>query len=479
MSNLSKYLTRPASDHPPYLAQGQKARLFPVLRGKQKEQRYTSIFLSCLSHVQEFGAQMLESVGQSVTSRTKIQTYTEVTFPSSPDRSVYRPDGLIVMKYAKRKKDGKSEWRALVETKVDGKLEDKQVSGYVELAHNHNIDAVITISNQFTSKPEHHPIKLSTKKTRVKVYHWSWWYIVTQAYLLISNTDIDDPDQHFILEEMLRFLEHSDTGVTRFDSMPPKQWRAIVQKVAHGSSLQETSDDLEKIISSWHQEVQDINLMLSCKINDKVKTKLLIGHANSPKSRIKYDIAYLKRYHLLTASLEFPNVDSLVELKADIKAKVISASMMLDAPIDKKRNITRINWIQKQLQKSKETMIYVYFHWKGHKPNTQVPLKTLNKDAKNNYRFAKYEDDIKNKQNQIVKFEVSMIQHFPKKFADPKNFISCLENLVSNFHENVVQNFEKSKPKPPASKKTRKTNNASSPANVTSDEAHGTAQEEA
>jgi len=443
MSNLSKYLTRPASDHPPYLAQGQKARLFPVLKGTQKEQRYTSIFLSCLSHVQEFGAQMLESVGQSVTSRTKIQTYTEVTFPRPPDRSLYRPDGLIVMKYAKRKKDGKSEWRALVETKVDGKLEDKQVSGYVELAHNHNIDAIITISNQFTSKPEHHPIKLSTKKTRVKVYHWSWWYIVTQAYLLISNTGIDDPDQHFILEEMLRFLEHRDTGVTRFDSMPAREWRAIVQKVAHGSSLQETPDDLEKIISSWHQEVQDINLMLSCKINDKVKTKLSSGHAKNPKSRIEDDIISLKEHHLLVAKLELPNVDTLVELKADIKAKVIGASMVLDAPIDeKKRNVTRIRWIQGQLQKSKkQNDIYVDFHWKGRKSKTHVSLKTLNQDAKNDYKFAKYEDDITNKQNQIVKFKVSMIRHRAERFANSKHFITDLENLVSDFHENVVNNL--------------------------------------
>ena len=55
MTNLSEYLDR-----------GERARLFPVLADTSKEGRCTSIFLSCLSHVHEFGEQMLKSVGQRV-----------------------------------------------------------------------------------------------------------------------------------------------------------------------------------------------------------------------------------------------------------------------------------------------------------------------------------------------------------------------------------------------------------------------------
>ena len=468
MSNLSEYLTRPASHHPPYIAQGEKARLFPVLNDKSKEGRCTSIFLSCLSHVQEFGTQMLKSVGQSAGKRAKITTYTEVTLPHAPDE---RPDGLIVMK------SGKREWKAFVESKVgNNKLKDEQISAYVQLAKKHNIDAVITISNQFTWNPEHHPVKLSTKVRKIGIYHWSWWYIVTQAYLLTSNKNIEDYDQHVILEEMLRFLEHESTGVQRFDSMPP-EWKDVVRKVAHGSPLQEKSDDLDKIISSWHQEIQDIDLMLSCKINAKVKTKLSRHHAEDPKERIKDDIASLKDHHLLAATLEVPNAAALVELKANINTKVITASMTLKAPTDKSKNSARINWIQKQLQKSEEENdIYVDFHWKGRKPKTQVSLKILNEDFKNKYRSSKYEEDITNKQNQIVKFEVSMIRHLAGRFAQSKNFITDLENLVSDFHKNVVQNLKKYQPPVP---RIQESNRASSPANVTSDEAHGTAQEEA
>ena len=98
-------------------------------------------------------------------------------------------------------KVGKREWKALVETKVrNTKLDEEQLCTYVNLARENDIDAVITISNQFTWKPDHHPVSLpgKTKRTKVEVYHWSWWYIVTQAYLLISNADIEDEDQHLI-----------------------------------------------------------------------------------------------------------------------------------------------------------------------------------------------------------------------------------------------------------------------------------------
>ena len=497
MSNLSEYLTRPASDHPPYLAQGQKARLFPVLKDKSKEGRCTSIFLSCLSHVQQFGTQMLKSVGQSAGKRAKITTYTEVTLPHAPNE---RPDGLIVMK------SGKREWKALVESKVgNNKLEDEQISAYVKLARKHNIDAVITISNQFTSKPEHHPIKLSTRVQKVAVYHWSWWYIITQAYLLISNTDItdnnqriSDEDQHLILDEMLRFLEHESTGVKRFDRMPP-EWTDIVQQVTQitpGYPLHDKDDNLKKIVASWHQEIQDISLMLSCmlgcKINEKVKTKLSSLHNSNPQKRIEHGIDLIKKKYLMTAKLEVPGTASIIELKADIKGKTITASMTLEAPSDMVTNAARINWLINQLKKSSKTKglsseseylyedVYVRFHWKQGKPKTPfIPLNTLKENSKNKYKDSEYLDFIKDKQYRIVKFEISMSRYLSRRFGGLENFISDLEDLVANFYTHVGQYLNKYQPKPPASKKTRKTNNASSPANVTSDEAHSTAQEEA
>jgi hypothetical protein len=78
---------------PEYLAQGEVARLFPVLSTTSKEGRTTSIVLACLAKIDEFGACLLETVGQRVGKRTRIETFTEVVFknnqrPSKTDRTV-------------------------------------------------------------------------------------------------------------------------------------------------------------------------------------------------------------------------------------------------------------------------------------------------------------------------------------------------------------------------------------------------------
>ena len=442
---------------PEYLDRGERARLFPVLKDTSKEGRCTSIFLSCLCHVQEFGEQMLKSVGQRVGKYAKISTYTEVTFTGQDDE---RPDGLIILKVGKR------EWKALVETKVGNKiLEEEQISSYVNLARKNNIDAVITISNQFTSKPDHHPVSLSggTKRTKVEVYHWSWWYIVTQAYLLISNTDIVDEDQHLILEEMLRFLEHESTGVKRFDSMP-SEWKGIVQKIANGSPLQKKADNIESIISSWHQEIQDIDLMLSREAHVKVKTKLSRKHILDPASRLKDDIDHLIKEHSLNTILEVPDAAALIEITANIKTKAISTSMTLKAPSDK-GNKGSLSWLLGQLRKSSEEDVHIGFYWPGRKPKTQHPLSKLKEDSK---------VAVGDNQYKVIRFEVSMIRHLAKRFGQPRSFISDLEKLVSDFYENVGQHLRAYQPPAPRIQKDK-----SNSKSVTTEELQRIVKEEA
>lgn len=62
------------ADLPNYLARGERARLFPVLADTSKEGRSTSILLSCLAHVCEFGQTMLGTIGQRVGKRATIDT---------------------------------------------------------------------------------------------------------------------------------------------------------------------------------------------------------------------------------------------------------------------------------------------------------------------------------------------------------------------------------------------------------------------
>jgi len=416
------------TDLPKYLSRGERARLFPVLADTSKEGRSTSILLACLANVREFNQSMLSSVGQRIGKRAAVAAYTEVAFAAERDKKAHRPDGLIVLRIGNR------EWRAFVETKVgNSELYEEQIASYLDLAKTHGIDAVITVSNQFTSAPAQHPIKMQARtRGKVELYHWSWMYILTQADLLVSNDDIEDEDQHFILNEMIRFLTHPSAGVKGFDSMPPA-WTDVVQKVTAGASLQVKSDEVQDVVAAWHQEVRDLTLILSRQIGVEVQTKLPRAHASDQAVRIKADAGQLAEAQCLTATLVVPDAAAPIELSVDIGKRTISASMMLRAPSDKKSTKARLNWLLRQLKTAPETDLYVRLHWPGRGAHTQHTLAELRENpdiASENHR-----------DKQAYSFEVCMLRQLAGRFGQRKNFIADVEQAVPAFYETVGQHL--------------------------------------
>jgi len=201
---------------PEYLTQGEPTRLFPVLATTSKEGRTTSIFLACLAKIDEFGASLLNSLGQKVGVRSKIETYTEVVCKNHAPDIKDRPDGLIVLR------TGNREWRALVEAKVgSNELIPEQIEKYRQLAKDNAIDCVISISNQFATSPSLHPLQeVQKSRSKIPVFHWSWMYVLTEADLLLNQNSVSDSDQRLLLNELRRFLTHESAGVKGFDRMP-------------------------------------------------------------------------------------------------------------------------------------------------------------------------------------------------------------------------------------------------------------------
>ena len=68
------------ADIPVILKSGEIARLIPVIADSRKEQRVTSVFLATLSAVPHLAGALLSSVGQKVSRRTTINSFTEVVF---------------------------------------------------------------------------------------------------------------------------------------------------------------------------------------------------------------------------------------------------------------------------------------------------------------------------------------------------------------------------------------------------------------
>jgi len=191
------------SDTPPW----EPARLIPVSgirNAEEQERRATSALLAVLSAVDEFGTAITKPLGAP---KGRLQAFIEVPFELADGRSV-RPDGLIKITRGKRS------WTALVEVKTGrNELKREQTEAYLDLAKEQGFDRVLTISNQIARIPGEHPVDVEKRKLKkVTLHHLSWSRILTEAVLQKSHRGVADQDQAWILQELIRYLQHPNAG---------------------------------------------------------------------------------------------------------------------------------------------------------------------------------------------------------------------------------------------------------------------------
>lgn len=421
---------------PEYLVKGEKARLFPVLSDTSKEGRTTSVVLACLAHVQEFGRAMLSTVGQRAGSRARVICYTEVCFKKDEKIKGDRPDGLIVLKVGRR------EWKALVEAKVgNAELNPNQLERYLELARTNDVDAVITISNQFTPAPNEHPVPVSRRAvSKVALYHWSWMHILTQVDLLLQNDEVADEDQEGVLVELARFLTHDSAGVKGFDSMPAA-WAELVQSVANGSAISHRSPLAKEVIDAWYQEARDLSLILSRKIGVQVATRLPRVHRNDSQARLKSDLEELSKNSVILTSWDIRDAAGALDFCVDLKTKTVTASMKVRAPADKVKSTARLNWLLRQLNNEAPEDLFVRLHWTGPGVYTQHALATLRENP------DVISQDRPNAQ--LHTLEICLVRSLAGRFGQRKNFIVDIEKLVPEFYERAGQRIKAWQPSAP------------------------------
>lgn len=454
--NALKGKSMSTEQRPEYLKQGEAARLFPVLSTTSKEGRTTSIVLACLGKIDEFGSQLLASVGQKVGKQATLETYTEVVFQKQTAAIKDRPDGLIVLKVGNR------QWRALVETKVGGnKLKPDQIEGYRVLAKDNDIDCVISISNQFATSPDSHPIELvRNSRSKIPVFHWSWMHILTTADLLVSGEAVADGDQLSLLNELRRFLTHESAGVKGFDRMP-QEWSELNRLISSGGAVPTKSAMAQTVLEAWHQETRDLSMILSRMTGMTVSEKLPHKHTGDPDLRQKDELRDLRVKQCVNCTLMVPNAAAPIEITANIMGRSIDVGMTLRAPDDKKSTKARVNWLMRQIKTTKPAGIFIRLLWPGTSEPTQYRLSEL---LKNPSLASKDREHLASRG-----FHIFLSKRLGEKFVNRTKFISELERLVPKFYGEIGANLVTWVSKAPQIKSDRSSGEDVSPSGIAED----------
>lgn len=426
---------------PEFLVAGEKARLIPVVSDGSREGRATSILLSVLASVHEYAEVMFGLVGKRIGSRSTIDVYTEVVFGSKAEKEKLRPDGLIIVN------TGRSKWKALVEAKIgSAELSAEQIKDYLALAKKYKLDAVITVSNQYSAIPEHHPITFKKSDLKgVELYHFSWMTALTEAILLLKSMNVEDEDQQYILDEMVRYYGHPKVGVSSFENMNA-EWKDVASQVRSGSSLSKTSKEVENTIVSWHQEARDLCLVLSRDLAVPVSLRLSRKHTNDPHARVKDDCEHLVSKKTLVCELDVPNAASSLTVCADLMTRSVNCCMTLEAPKDKQRGSARLNWLLRQLKDTPPEDIFIKASTMGRGNNPLVKLQDI-RDNPNSIL------DHEGTSITPLSFDIVMSRDLAGKFSGRKTFITAIEDTVTEFYETAGQNLQAWAPSAPKVKK--------------------------
>jgi hypothetical protein len=287
--------------------------------------------------VPEFGYSLLTDLGAP---RGRIETFTEIQLHEANGKRCI-PDGAIVVTR------GSKEWKCLVEVKTGtAHLQSEQVVRYLDWARDNDFDAVLTISNEITASATDTPVVVDKRKLkRVSLFHLSWWRILTQAIVQHRHRGLSDPDQAWLLGQLVAYLDHQKSGASGFQGMG-ESWVAVRTAVSN-ETLRSRDAGTREVAERWEQFVDYVALGLGQDLGRDITP--VRSRRLSPEARIDETVRGLVETGKLEAALKVPDAIGNLQVEADLRTRKVTTSVEIGAPRDG-RPKTRINWLLRQLR---------------------------------------------------------------------------------------------------------------------------------
>jgi hypothetical protein len=404
-----------------------------ISKGLEAEQRATSALLSVLKVVRPFSRSLLSPVGASRAANAKVESFIEVSFKSAKGKQV-RPDGLIRVSYGSA-----GPWVALVEVKTGrDRLDADQINSYFDVALANGYDCVITISNELESSPGVHPcsgLKVRSN-SRAKVHHFSWSGILAEAVKQKQHRGVDDPEQAWILGELIRYLKHDSSGAMTFDDMG-QVW-AEVRDGAREGSLSPRSEAVGEVAQLWDQLLGYAAVKLGSDIGHDVHEILPRKHRDDPTLRSKEFVRTLCEAGTLAGVIRVPNTAGDIDIIVDLKARQVVVGAEIVAPDDRGAK-ARVSWIARQLANANPQIVI-----ESYAKNTRLPeVAYLAQVLEDSTTLAPDTKKPPVKFRLVSRTEMGLNRKTGKKIG----FIDSVINAVEHFYSTVLQDVTAYQPK--------------------------------
>ena len=408
------------------------ARLIPVvgIRGAQEQvQRAASALLAVMGVVPSFGKAILAYLSAPA---GRISTFTEIQFEDDDGKAI--PDGAIIVEW------GKTRWVCLVEVKTgDGELTSDQVNRYMGVAVANGFDAVLTISNQLVSSPDalpYAPNKALHKKLKA-VRHLSWFRILTEAVIEYQHHGVSDPEQAWILGQLIDYLDHENSGAGGFEGMGA-EWVAV-KTSAKQKTLQPGDKGIAEVARDWEQFVEYLCLRLQQSLGREVTP--VYPKKSDARSRLQAHRDNLGIHKKLEATIKVPDAVGNIKVEADLATRQVTTSVDVKPPKEGKAK-TRINWLLKQLKEvPPDTRIEVKF------PFSREITSALVSQAQKSIDTVLLASDPKKEPSAFVVAVTRAMGE--KRGKDYGSFAAVAREQVLDFYRDVVQNLTAWQPKAP------------------------------
>lgn len=414
-----------------------EARLIPtsgISGAEEQERRATSALLAVMSAVKEYGRAMLKPLGAPAGT---VETFIEVPFEHGGKKCF--PDGLI------RVRRGKKSWTALVEVKTGRHaLQTEQLETYLDVAKTQGFDALITISNEIPPVLGEHPTKVDKRKTRkVALHHWSWTLVLSSAVLQKEHRGVSDPEQAWILGELIRYLEHPRSGAMELEDMG-SHWVSVRKAVTSGT-LRTGDPGASEIVARFDGLLRYVSLRLGRQLGADVVQVRSRKESADPALRAQALLTSLVSEGQLSGAIKIPDTVAPIHVTADLRASQVYCQMEVEAP-KTGRATTRVKWLLRQLKNAPEGTRIEAFVANSRGPGTAELLGRAREDPSTLIVDPKKE---------LKRFQITMIVPMGTKKARGKgSFIDSVIDVVDDFYTDVVQHIKGWSAPPPRMRET-------------------------